>query len=129
MNDSDYFPVGYHSINPYVMVSSMNDYFSFLNIVFGACINKRVENTDENYLEVKIGDTILMIQELSGHSKSERVSLWIYLKDVNRTYDIAIKNGSTSVESPTTKFKTDTVAKIVDPFGVTWFLSSYKSGD
>lgn len=127
MNNSEYFPTGYHSVNPFIIVSSISDYFSFLKTVFGARIRKKVENDVERYLEAEIGDSVLMIQEQSGDRKSERVSLWIYLKDVNRVYELAIRNGCTSIESPTPKFKTDIVAKISDPFGVIWFLSSYNS--
>lgn len=126
MDHSDYFPGGYHSVNPYILVSCITKYFSFLETVFGAQLKKKIESPDESYLEAKIGDTVLMIQEQSGEIKSGRVSLWIYLKDVNRIFELAIKNGSTSLEPPSFKFETDIVAKIVDPFGVTWFLSSFK---
>lgn len=127
MNISHYLPTGYHSVNPYILVSSVKDYFTFLENVFGAVTLKNIENPHEIYLEAKIGDSILMIQEQRGDVQSERVSLWIYVKDVNQIYEMAIRNGCTSIASPTLEFETDIVAKIIDPFGVRWFLASYKS--
>lgn len=127
MNNSHYFPTGYHSVNPYILVFSVKDYFTFLETVFGAVILKKIENLDEIYLEAKIGDSILMIQEQRGDIQSERVSLWIYVKDVNQIYEMAIRNGCTSIKSPTLEFETDIVAKIIDPFGVRWVLASYES--
>src|SRR5690349_3919750 len=126
MNNSHHFPTGYHSVNPYILVSSVKEYFTFLETVFGAVLLKKIENADESYLEAKIGDSILMIQEQHEGIQSNRVSLWIYLKDVDQVYEIAIRNGCTSVAPPTSEFETDIVAKILDPFGVRWFLSSYE---
>ncbi|MDN5867930.1 MAG: hypothetical protein L0H55_11100 [Candidatus Nitrosocosmicus sp.] len=125
MSNSNSFPLGYHSVNPYILVNNALDFFLFLESVFGASIIKKIENNDDVYLEAKIGDMILMIEQQKETISNSKVYLWIYLKDIEYVYDMAIKAGCITVESPSLKFGTDRVAKIIDPFGVTWYLSSY----
>jgi PhnB protein len=72
MKNSDFIPTGYHSVNPYILVNSVSDYFTFLETVFDARMIKKIENGAERYIEAKIGDTVLMIQEQSGDIKSEK---------------------------------------------------------
>lgn len=123
--DSVPYITDFHSINPYILVRNIDDYFSFLKSVFGAKIIKEIHGSEENYMEVKIEDTTLMVQECKDEFGFGPISLWIYVKDVKFIFDLCVKNGSTVLKYPTLQFGKDIVGKIIDPFGVAWYISSY----
>ena len=63
-----------------------------------------------------------MLEENRKSSHPSLLSLWIYVKDVDVTYDKALKAGCKSIQTPTHKYEVDKVAKILDPFGITWLV-------
>jgi len=77
------------------------------------------------YAEVRIGDTCIMMEENHQISHLDSSSLWVYVRDVDAIYDRALKAGCTSIEAPTYKYRVDKVAKVVDPFGIRWFIATF----
>ncbi len=43
------------------------------------------------YAEIKIGDTCIMMEEDYKISHSSSLSLWVYVRDVDATYEKALK--------------------------------------
>jgi PhnB protein len=121
-------PPGYHSVNPYIVIVNANEFILFLQSVFGAIKIKEVKGSEgEYYAEAKIGDTCLMIEEDKNTIYQKGTYLWVYVNDVNSIYEQALIFGCRSIESPTCKYGADFVAKICDPFGIIWLISSYNS--
>jgi PhnB protein len=122
-------PQGYHSVNPYIVINNINKFILFLQSMFGAIKKKEVDNNqDEHYAEVMIGDTCIMIEENKNVNMQKGTYLWIYVQNVNSIYNQALAAGCLSLEPPQRKYGVDFVAKVIDPFGIVWLISSYNSG-
>ncbi|HKO64923.1 MAG TPA: hypothetical protein VJU13_06950 [Candidatus Nitrosocosmicus sp.] len=81
------------------------------------------------YAEIKIGDTCIMVEENHEISNSCSPSLWIYVGDVNITYNKALKEGCNSIQVPTPMFGVDAVSKIVDRFGIIWLIATFNASN
>ena len=127
MRELDPFPPGYHTVNPYLVLGNVSEFIEFSELVFNAVVVKRIEEEKGFYAEVKIGDTCIMLEENRKSSHPSLLSLWIYVRDVDFTYDKALKAGCKSIQTPTHKYKVDKVAKILDPFGITWLVATFNS--
>ena len=127
MRELDIFPPGYHTVNPYLVIKNVSEFIKFSELVFNAVVVKRIEEEKGFYAEVKIGDTCIMLEENRKSSHPSLLSLWIYVRNVDFTYDKALKAGCKSIHTPTHKYEVDKVAKILDPFGITWLVATFNS--
>jgi PhnB protein len=127
MRELDPLPPGYRTVNPYLVIGNVSEFIKFSELVFNAVVVKRIEEEKGFYAEVKIGDTCIMLEENRNSSHPSSPSLWIYVKDVDFTYDKALKAGCKSIQTPTHKYEVDKVAKILDPFGITWLVATFNS--
>lgn len=127
MRELDPFPPGYHTVNPYLVIGNVSEFIKFSELVFNAVVVKRNEEEEGSYAEVKIGDTCIMLEENRKNSYPCSLSLWIYVRDVEVTYDKALNAGCKSIQTPTHKYEVDKVAKILDPYGITWRIATFNS--
>ena len=127
MRESDLFPQGYHTVNPYLVIGNVLEFIKFSELVFNAVVVKRFKEEKGLYAEIKIGDTCIMMEEDYKISHSSSFSLWVYVRDVDATYEKALKAGCKSIQTPTHKYEVDKVAKILDPFGITWLVATFNS--
>lgn len=125
MDELNSYPPGYHSVNPYLTIGNVREFIGFLKIVFNAILIKQIKEENGVYAEVRIGDTCIMIEENHQKSHLDSASLWVYVRNVDSVYEKALKVGCKSIEPPTRKYAVDKVAKVVDPFGILWFLATY----
>ena len=74
--------------------------------------------------EVKIGDSVVMFSDSSDENPAESAVLMIYVENCDETYKKAIAAGAKSRGEPVDQFYGDRIAKIEDPFGIHWAISS-----
>ena len=129
MRESDSFPQGYHTVNPYLVIGNVLEFIKFSELVFNAVVVKRFKEEKGLYAEIKIGDTCIMMEEDYKISHSSSLSLWVYVRDVDATYEKALKAGCKSIQVPTPMFGVDTVAKIVDRFGIIWLIATFNASN
>ncbi len=127
MRESDSFPQGYHTVNPYLVIGNVLEFIKFSELVFNAVVIKRFKEEKGLYAEIKIGDTCIMMEEDYKISHSCSLSLWVYVRDVDATYDKALKAGCKSIQAPTYKYTMDKVAKVVDQFGIMWLIATFNT--
>jgi len=127
VRELDSFPPGYHSVNPYLIIGKVLEFIKFSESVFNAVVVKLIKENKGMYAEIKIGDTCIMMEEDHEISNSCSPSLWIYVGDVNITYNKALKEGCKSIQVPTPMFGVDKVAKIVDRFGIIWLIATFNA--
>lgn len=127
MRKSDSFPPGYHSVNPYLVIGNVLEFIKFSESVFNAVVIKRIKEEKGMYAEIRIGDTCIMIEENYKISHLNSLSLWVYVRDVDATYDKALEAGCKSIQAPTYKYKVDKVAKVADQFGIIWLLATFNA--
>ncbi len=125
MDELNSYPHGYHSANPYLAIGNVREFVEFLKIVFNAVLIKQIKEEREVYAEVRIDDTCIMIEQNHQHSHLDSPSFWVYVGDVDSVYEKALKDGCESIEPPTLKYAVYKVAKVVDHFGILWFLATF----
>lgn len=125
MGESNSFPPGYHSVNPYLIINNTLEFIKFSELVFNAVVIKQIEEQTGMYAEIRIGDTCIMIEENREINRPNSDSFWVYVNDVDATYERAMKAGCRSLQSPAFKYDVDKVAKIVDRFGIIWFIATF----
>jgi PhnB protein len=98
-------PNGYNSLSPYLVVDGAQKMIDLLEKVFSAKVLRRYDLADGKIMhaEIQIDDSVLMIGDASEHFTSASQLLHVYVPDVDRVFDAALRAGCTSVEVPTNK--------------------------
>ena len=119
-------PAGYHSITPYLLTKDTSKLIDFLKSAFGATAVASVANPDGEIMhaEVKIGDSMVMIGTKKG-AETAPAMLYLYVTDVDKTYQQALEAGGTSVMAPADQFYGDRNAGIKDPCGHSWWIATH----
>ena len=128
-------PEGYHTVTAVLIVHDGERALDFYQKALGATERMRSKGPDGkiSHAELQIGDSLVMLSDESPGmgSKSPKTlggvstSLWLYVPDVNATYERAVKAGAQSVMAPADMFWGDRHARIRDPFGHEWSIASH----
>lgn len=120
-------PDGYHTITPFIVVKNIQGLIKFLKEALDAKEIFKMETPDGKVMhaEIKIGDSIIMMGESSDKYPPKTAALYVYVKDVDKTYKQAIKAGATSTMEPANQFYGDRTAGLSDDFGNTWWLGTH----
>ncbi|HSR53381.1 MAG TPA: VOC family protein [Acidobacteriota bacterium] len=94
---------GFHTLTPYLMVEDAGAVADFLQKAFDAELLERFERPDGSvmHMEMRIGDSMLMLGEPMGEFGPMPASVYVYSEDCDGTYKRALKAGGTSVMEPT----------------------------
>jgi PhnB protein len=66
-----------------------------------------------------------MIAEENEQAKASPATLYLYVPNVDATYQLAIKAGAKSVMEPTDMFYGDRSGGVKDPSGNSWFVATH----
>lgn len=132
----DPIPKGYHTITPCLAVRDAARAIEFYKQALNAEQIMLMTGPDGKtvmHAELKIGDSIFMLGEESpdmGCSGPQTiggtpVSLFLYVDDVDRWYERAVKAGATSTMPITDMFWGDRFGQVTDPFGHKWGLATH----
>ena len=130
-------PDGYHSITPYLVVRNASKAIDFYKKAFDAEERVRMQSPDGKgimHAELRIGDSIFMLTEESEMMKCQSpesiggspLSLYVYVKDVDKIFDQAISTGATILDPVSDKFYGDRSGYLKDPFGHLWSIATHK---
>src|SRR5919107_852448 len=129
-------PDGYHSITPYLNVKDGAKAIDFYKKAFGAKELMRMMTPDGKALahaELEIGDSKLMLADefpqmncLSPASiGGSPVGIFLYVEDVDKTFNQAVAEGSKVLDPIKDQFWGDRHGSIEDPFGHRWSISTH----
>ena len=128
-------PEGYHTLQIYLAVEDASKAIDFYKEAFGAEETIRMPGPDGSvaHAELQIGDSKLMLSDPFPHSNvrppSERggptASIFMYVDDVDATFEQAQRAGATVVSELEDMFWGDRFGTLVDPFGQVWSLSQH----
>jgi PhnB protein len=120
-------PAGYHSITPYLVAAGASKLIDFLKQAFDAKEVERMAAPDGTirHAELKIGNSMLMMAEGSDKWKPMPCALYLYVTDVDTTYQRALAAGGTLLNEPTNQFYGDRSGGIKDPSGNTWWIGTH----
>nr|WP_269570250.1 VOC family protein [Legionella tunisiensis] len=95
----------------------------------------RMENPDKKigHAELSINDVKFMLAdecpEMNAYApdkyKGSPIGMYLYVKDVDATAELAIKHGAKLVRQVENQFYGDRSGTLEDPFGHTWYIASH----
>jgi len=127
-------PAGYQVINPYVSVGDTSGFIAFIERTFDGTLIRQIRQPDgqTEHAEIRIGDSVLMVgpPEVEALAQAEdhhrAASFYVFVSDVDATFDKAISCGAVLVEAPSERFFGDRVAGVKDPYGNHWWIAARK---
>ena len=129
-------PEGYHSLQIYLAVEDAAKAIDFYKQAFGAEETIRMPGPDGKvaHAELQIGDSKLMLSDPFPQSNvrppSERggstASVFMYVDDVDATFEQAQRAGATVVSELEDMFWGDRFGTVADPFGHVWAMATHK---
>jgi PhnB protein len=119
-------PDGYRTVTPYLVVRDVPRLIEFLQQAFGATELMRSLRPDGSVMhaEVAIGDSRVMMGEVSGSMPPMPGCVHLYVVDTDALYHLALQAGATSLREPTNQFYGDRMAGVQDPVGNQWWIAT-----
>lgn len=117
-------PTEYNRLMPYLIVPDAYAFIAFMKDVFGATEQRIVPRSEGVIMhgELRIGDSVIMFADVTPEFLAKPAGMFIYVDNVNDTYQKAITAGAASLMEPmlqpygfTCGFK--------DPFGNDWWAT------
>ena len=114
---------GVWTVTPFVHHVHVQKYIEFLERALGAVQLAFYEHSGRVvYAAVRIGDAVLEMGERESTLKS---NFYLYVDDVDVTYDRALAAGATSIVPPADQPFGDRMAVLQDPFGFQWIAAKH----
>ncbi|MEO8773704.1 MAG: VOC family protein [Gelidibacter sp.] len=124
---ASYKPKNYNSLSPYLIVDDAQKLVDLLKIVFEAEELTRYDREDGSimHVEIKLDDSILMISDSTEDYPAMTTMLHVYVADVLKTFDLALKNDCILLETPTSQDDNlDTRGAFMDYAGNYWSVTT-----
>ena len=120
-------PEGFSAVTPYLIVREADKLLRFVQAAFGAEIKDEHRNPEGRvvHADFTIGGAHVMVGEANDQWPEKLGSIHLYVPDSDATFEAALKAGATSLYEPTTHFYGDRSSGVVDPAGVTWWISTH----
>jgi PhnB protein len=120
-------PQGYGTVTPYLIVDGVTRLIDFLRETFHAEERARINDKEDHvgHAEIKIGNSIVMMADSTAQYRPIPSQLYVYVDNVDETYERAMKAGGTSEQEPTTQFYGDRTAAVKDPTGNVWWIAAH----
>jgi uncharacterized glyoxalase superfamily protein PhnB len=122
-------PEGFHTVTPYLTVRGAGEVIDFLRRAFNAEVSHEpIKRPDGKVMhaQVKIGDSSVMLGEESEQAKATPSTLYLYVADVDKAYQQAMKAGAQSVMEPVDMFYGDRCGGVKDSSGNSWMIATHK---
>jgi len=129
-------PDGYHTVTPYLIVRGGAKAIDFYKQAFGAEELYRLDmgGGKLGHAEIKIGDSPIMLADEHpemGYKSPQAyggtpVSICLYVPDVDKSAERAIKAGAKVLRPVRDEFYGDRTGTFGDPFGHVWTIATHK---
>jgi len=114
-------PEGWHSVTPRLVVSDPARLVEFLKQAFGATGDLQTERPSV----IRIGDSLVMVSSI-GPREAMPAFLYVYVDDIDATYQRALEAGAVSLEEPLDTPYGDRRGMVEDPCGNVWQIATHK---
>lgn len=128
-------PPGMHSVTPHLVIRGAAKAIEFYKKAFGAVEEARLPGPNGTLMHasIRIGDSCVMLMDESPEWKSigpqtlkgTPVTMHLYVKDADKTFDTAVKAGAKSVMPLADMFWGDRYGVLEDPFGHSWAVATH----
>jgi len=117
-------PDGRHTVTPRIITSNPEGLVRFVKEVFHGQGEFHVNRPTE----IQIGDSIIMISAGGGLREPASAFLYVYVENVDETYQRAVAAGAETIELPSDLPYGDRRAMVKDQRGNLWQMASHKHG-
>lgn len=129
-------PKAFHAVTPGLAIRDAAQAIEFYKRAFGAKEKGRMPGPDGKVMhaDVMIGDSHIMVGEenVSMGNPSplslngSPISLYVYVKDADKVFNQAVKEGATVTMPVMDQFWGDRAGMVTDPYGHKWWLATHK---
>ncbi len=119
---------GFHTITTYLMVKKVDNLIEFISTVFEGSVISKVNRTDGSimHVEMKIGDSMIMMGEPREQDESMTAALYIYVENCDDVFKRAIRAGGTEIMEPMTMHHAgERYGGVKDPCGNQWWIATH----
>jgi len=116
-----------HTVAVYFHPIGAPRFIDFVEKAFGAQVIER-HQSNEGFVyhsKVRIGDSIIELGEAHDQWQPMPSAIYLYVEDVDASYQQALSAGATSALEPTDQAYGDRSAWVNDEFGNVWYLSTW----
>ena len=118
--------ITYKTVTPYLVVSDADAEILFMKKVFAAeetaCM--RTPEGAVMHAEIRVGDSLVMLGQSTEQWKALSAAIFIWLPEVDATYQRALDAGAESQMAPDNKPYGHRMAGVVDKNGINWWIGS-----
>ncbi|MEM2140722.1 VOC family protein [Nitrososphaera sp.] len=129
-------PKAFHAVTPGLAVRDAAQAIEFYKRAFGAKEKGRTPGPDGKLMhaDIVIGDSHIMMGEENvamGNPSplslnGSPVSLYVYVKDADKVFNQAVKEGASVAMPMMDQFWGDRAGMVTDPYGHKWWLATHK---
>lgn len=121
-------PDNYQTVMPYLIVEGAAKFIEFTKNVFDAKETHNEARSEEviRHAEIMIGGSTIMLADATDQFASKPAGMFIYVEDVDATYEKAIEHGAASLMPPAEQGYGRSCG-VLDTFGNTWWITTPKS--
>ena len=115
------------SVTPYLHPRGTGKLIDFLKEAFGAeeVMSAKSPEGAVEHAKIRIGDSIVEMGEAHGEFQPMPAMFYMYVGNVDATYDRALKAGCKSISAPADQPYGDRNAGVEDPFGNQWYIATH----
>lgn len=117
---------GFHTVTPYFIAGDADQFVDFVVNCFDARINDILRNDEGKikHAELRIGDSIIEVSEANQKYSPVKLTIHLYVRNVDETYRKCLEAGAVSLEEPNVKSYGERGAGVRDQQGNQWFLAT-----
>jgi uncharacterized glyoxalase superfamily protein PhnB len=118
-------PEGLRPVTPFLHPVGAPALIDFMKEAFEAEEVSREQSPEGmvHHAIVRIGDSMIEMGEAHGDAQPMPPALYMYVDDLEKTYERAIKAGAASMQVPTKQAYGDLTAWVKDAWGNVWYLA------
>ncbi len=113
-------PDGRHTVTPRIITPKAEELVRFVKEVFPG----QGEFQANRPAEIRIGDSLIMISDGDGLREPVSAFLYVYVENVDMTYQRAVEAGAETLELPSDQVYGDRRAMVKDQWGNLWQIAS-----
>jgi len=120
-------PEGYHTLTPFIIADRAKSVIEFLKKAFDAKDHGIHEQPDGKVMHaaLQIGDSMIMMSDASERFPAYKITINMYVEDVDAVYKKAMAAGGTSLREPINEFYGDRSSGVMDPAGNQWWIATH----
>lgn len=121
-----YIPEGLHPVTPFLHPVGAGGLIEFMKQAFQAEEISREQSPEGmiHHAMVRIGDSMIEMGEAHGDAQPMPPALYMYVENLEETYERALQAGATSLQPPKDQGYGDRTAWVQDAWGNIWYLAS-----